>query len=412
MPLPAGLKKRLKNFGAFRALNKFRHKVFRVLCNLVGKLPVSSLTFGPPKGRHFSTKKFVEQWKSDPENPAAFHLVHEGREVLVPAPKRITGTTKQLYLNGKTYRSEDAFIATIPWGRFYRQPQAIIGPDDRLLVDMSPWWGEKWEDHWIFDRIKLKKARTLRGKSLCLGSTAWFFHFLFDHLPILDMIERAGMRLPDFDHIILENHGQPFANVVLDHLGIPREKIVDPREHPHLLCESLTAASHPMDWGDWRPAYLRRAFADCCVKPPFSASRIYITRRNAPGRRVVNEHEILPLLERRGFEIIEVEKYTLPEQIAIFRQAEVIVAVGGAAFTLLSFSKPGTKVMSLFCDEDTTGGATMKMWDMICALNGIEFNMLCVPSPNLDVNIGAPCFVADMKPDVGAFEQMLDDVLA
>ncbi len=412
MPLPAGLKKRLKNFRLFLELNKFRHKAFRLLCNLVSKLPVSSLTFGPPKGRHFSTKKFVEDWKSDPANPAAYHLIEKGKEVVVPAPRRVTGTEKEHYRTGKTYRSEDAFIATLPWGRFYRQPHAIIGPDDRLMVDMSPWWGENPRDHWIFDRIRLAKARTLRGRTLSLGTSFWFFHFLFDHLPTLGLMERAGMRLADFDHLIFEFHGQPFASAALDYLGIPREKIVDPREHPHLLCESLTAPSHPCDWGAWRCEYLRRAFADWRVPRPVSSKRIYISRRNAPGRRAANEEELLPILERHGFAIVEMEKFSLPEQISIFREAEMIVAVGGAAFTLLSFSNPGTKVLSMFCDEDMTGGALMKMWDMMCAWNGIEFNLLCGPSPNLEVNIGAPCFVADLLVDVKLFEEMIGKMMA
>jgi len=412
MPLPAGLKKRLKRLRVFQKLNEVRHKLYRKLCNLAAKLPCSSLTFGPPKGRHFSTRQFIEGFKSDPANPAVFHVQVESKEVVVPAPKITVGTEKEYLLTSRTYRSEESFLATIPWGRFYRQPRAFIAPDDRLLVDMSPWWGGKWEDHWIFDRMKLSRARTLRGKTLELGSSFWFFHFLFDHLPTLGLLERAGMSLAEFDHIIFEDHGQPFAKAVLDHLGIRREKIVDPREHPHLLCESLTAASHPGEWGDWRSAWMKRAFADIETVPPTFSKRIYVSRKGAPGRRVLNEAELEPFLKHHGFAILEMEKLSFAEQISTFRQAEVIAGVGGAAFTLLNFCRPGTKVLSIMCDEDTSAGAVMKMWDTVAALNGIEFYRLCAPSPNLYATVGSASFVADLELDVKLFEQMIGALIS
>jgi hypothetical protein len=407
MPLPAGLKKRLKRLRVFQKLNEIRHKLYRKLCNMAAKLPCSSLTFGPPKGRHPSTRKFIEGFKSDPANPASFQEGNPGREIVVPAPKVLLGTDKEFFRTPLTYQSEEAFLATIPWGRFYRQPRAFIAPDDRLLVDMSPWWGENPRDHWIFDRMKLAKARTLRGRTLELGETSWFFHFLFDNLPTLDLLERAGRSIAEFDHIILESYGQPFVGTVIDHLRIPREKIVDPRQHPHLLCESLTAISHPGGYDRWRPAFLKRAFADLRATPPVSSRRIYISRKNAPGRRVANDGELEPILRRHGFAILEMEKLSFAEQVTAFRQAEVVAGPAGAAFTHLNFCQPGTRVLSMMCDEDTSAGALMKVWDTTCALNGLEFHLLCAPSPNLHVTVGSASFVADIQPDVKLFEQMI-----
>jgi capsular polysaccharide biosynthesis protein len=106
------------------------------------------------------------------------------------------------------------------------------------------------------------------------------------------------------------------------------------------------------------------------------------------------------------------EKLSFAEQISTFRQAEVIAGVGGAAFTLLNFCRPGTKVLSIMCDEDTSAGAVMKMWDTVAALNGIEFYRLCAPSPNLYATVGSASFVADLELDVKLFEQMIGALIS
>lgn len=412
MAFLATLKARLKRNPAFAQLGKLRRRGKRLACNLAASLPCSSLTFGPPKGLHLSARKYIGDHAPDPANPGAFRVLVEPTDTVVPAPRMVLGTEKEFFRTPRAYRSEEAFLATLPWGRFYHHPHAIIAQDDRLLVDMSSWWGERPEDHWLFERLRLAPAHTLGGRTLHIGGGSWFFHFLFDSLPTLGLIERAGMKLAEFDHIILENHGQPFAEAVIDHLAIPRGKIVDPRAHPHLRCESLTAPSYPWNHAAWRSEFLRAAFAGYGAASPVPAKRIYISRKGAKMRRVANEEELAPILARHGFAMVEMEKFSFAEQIAIFRQAEIVVGPAGAAFTLLSFCKPGTKVLSMMSDEDTSGGALMKVWDMVCALNGLDFYLLCAPSPNLDVTADTPFFSADLKPDVALFEQILGAMLA
>ena len=246
MPFSPEFKRRLKRHGVFVTLNKLRRKAHRAVCDIAAKLPISSRWFGPPKGCHISTRKFFEGFKSDPANPAIFRPLIESEKITIPAAKAVFGTEKEFFHTSHTYHTAEAFLATLPWGRFHRYPFAIIAPDDRMLADISVGWGDDPKDHWIFDQLWLGKPHTLHGKTFHLGSglnCSNLFHLTYDYLPSLDLLERAGMRLAEFDHIILEVYGSPFANAILDHLGIPREKIVDPREHPHLLCDCLLYTS-------------------------------------------------------------------------------------------------------------------------------------------------------------------------
>jgi Glycosyltransferase 61 len=61
--------------------------------------------------------------------------------------------------------------------------------------------------------------------------------------------------------------------------------------------------------------------------------KILLSRRDATSRRLVNEHEVLSLLSRYGFEAVTLEGVSLSTQIELFKYATHIVAVHGAGLT-------------------------------------------------------------------------------
>ncbi len=92
-------------------------------------------------------------------------------------------------------------------------------------------------------------------------------------------------------------------------------------------------------------AYLRG-----CVERKFAAkdtggpSRFYISRSRAKHRRVTNEDQLAPMLKSFGVEIIQAEKLSISEQIALFRQAKLIVAPHGAGLSNILFSRDASIV--------------------------------------------------------------------
>jgi capsular polysaccharide biosynthesis protein len=75
--------------------------------------------------------------------------------------------------------------------------------------------------------------------------------------------------------------------------------------------------------------------------------KIFITRRTAGNRRLVNEAEIFELCAARGFEFIDPEELTIREQAILFAEASAIIGAKGAALTSCLFCHPGTKIMVL-----------------------------------------------------------------
>ena len=62
---------------------------------------------------------------------------------------------------------------------------------------------------------------------------------------------------------------------------------------------------------------------------------------------MTNEDALIVAMVGLGFEIHEPEKLSIPDQIRLFREAELVVGLGGAAFFNVVFCRPGTRVVSI-----------------------------------------------------------------
>jgi len=67
--------------------------------------------------------------------------------------------------------------------------------------------------------------------------------------------------------------------------------------------------------------------------------RIFISRKDAVMRRILNEEELLEVLEKYGFQQYVLEQMTLEEQIELFYNAEVVIGSHGAGFSNIIFSE-------------------------------------------------------------------------
>ena len=79
--------------------------------------------------------------------------------------------------------------------------------------------------------------------------------------------------------------------------------------------------------------------------------RIFVTRGSARLRRLLNEQAVVAALSAAGFETFQPASGNHHEQVEMFRNADVVVAVHGAALTNLLFCRPGTLVVELFAQD-------------------------------------------------------------
>jgi capsular polysaccharide biosynthesis protein len=87
--------------------------------------------------------------------------------------------------------------------------------------------------------------------------------------------------------------------------------------------------------------------------PPSRGSRkLFLSRRRARTRSLVNEDEILTALGA-DFELIELETMSMREQVLLFSQASAIAAPHGAGLTNILFCTQPTTVLELVHDESS-----------------------------------------------------------
>ncbi|MGI9400241.1 MAG: glycosyltransferase family 61 protein [Rhizobiaceae bacterium] len=75
--------------------------------------------------------------------------------------------------------------------------------------------------------------------------------------------------------------------------------------------------------------------------------RVYVSRRNARVRRIVNEADIIPILERYDFEILAMEELSLRDQINLMAQTDILVGAHGGGLTNMIFLRPNVPVLEL-----------------------------------------------------------------
>lgn len=83
--------------------------------------------------------------------------------------------------------------------------------------------------------------------------------------------------------------------------------------------------------------------------------RIFISRGGARMRRLNNESEIVGVLVRRGFRVVDPGSMSFAEQIALFRTARVVVGPHGAGLTNVLFCSPGATLIELNHDSFAAG---------------------------------------------------------
>jgi hypothetical protein len=195
------------------------------------------------------------------------------------------------------------------------------------------------------------------GAHLLLGNTENFGHWMLNHFPRL-LLAEGTPALRDAP-VVVGDDLRPAHHQCLVRAGIAPERILRLRRGriasfgelwvPSLLFCGIGGGLH------WNPAllgYIRKR-----LRLEFRAipkRRIYVGRKQAKWRRLLNDGEVLAALERFGFEPVDPGEMSLDAQIDLAADAQIIVGVFGAGMNLLLFAPEGTPVVELKYDMQGT----------------------------------------------------------
>lgn len=311
--------------------------------DLLRHTPISSRWIGSPKGSVPSFK----QWclESGAKYGVVYHTVYPEHDVVLAPALSLEDELHWRY-SMKGYTVPEAYVVEMPEfsGRTWGQGN-VITPDEFLVEDVSITFKSDFKDHdafWLWKYPQLIRTSS-RVASLVAVAPENYYHWLFDTLPRLHLLEKAGVR-PE-TYIVCDD--RPFQRETLERAGIGSEQRILADANLHLSADPLCVPSLPGEVGlmpKWACRYLAETFG---VTEPGPARRIYLARGAVNYRQVTNEKEVQRLLCQWDFTIVDPAQHSVAEQAALMKGAEIIVAPHGAAMTNLVFASAGAKVIEI-----------------------------------------------------------------
>lgn len=274
------------------------------------------------------------------------------------------------------------FVTEITRGRFWGfYGGSVFTEDGRLVPALSKdVWGEKL--HSALVRFRLPKLQHLPGRTLSLvtpEAAGNYHHWTVDLLPRAGLVVQAGYDLHAFDHVLVKDRGLPYQLEGLRRLGLDESKIIRVTDCTHLQTDSLVVPAVRHDntrVGVKDVQFTRHLYLPEEPSPAIATRRLYVSRRDASFRRVLNEPEIMPLLKRFGFEEVAMSHMTVAEQAKLFSEAAVLVGPNGSAFANLVFANPACRMIEFFAPGWVVG----YNW-MLADLLGLDFTAIIGEGP-------------------------------
>ncbi len=190
-----------------------------------------------------------------------------------------------------------------------------------------------------------------------------FSHFLFDWIPRLLAFVEARPDLAREGKFIFGGEQKPFQTEVLrrisERVKIPLENFVFPTERAIMklkgplfyFSDQREFMTHPLNMCHPTTVKNVKALFNDIPKTRVSLPNVYISRRDAPMRKIINESEIIAALRGLGYVDICLSDLSALDQMSLFQDAKSIVAPHGMGLTHLLFSNGDAELLELFNPE-------------------------------------------------------------
>jgi capsular polysaccharide biosynthesis protein len=228
-----------------------------------------------------------------------------------------------------------------------------------------------------------------------------YYHWITEALPRLylvrDQIADSTLLLPD-------NHNQKFH---IESLKIFRIGTISwMKQKVRYRTPELVVSSQIGRIANYHPEVMRGMVAYVKSMIPLKTDlgyKLYISRRNSPRRRVVNESELEPLLINAGFKVIDLEQFSFAEQVSMMHHCRHIVGVHGAGLANMIFMEAGAHVLELRSDDK---GANYFYFTLASTVDHRYYYQFCESKEP-----GASVQDADIYVDVDMFKKNIDLML-
>lgn len=294
---------------------------------------------------------------------ATERLVFGKRVRTLAPPLHLCGMHPCFTAASPTAHTPDFRVLELPDGYFchYRDgPLTVASAGDVVVRDFSSRFAGLVHFYETPLRQVLADAMPVDGTAVVIADDVRplnFCHWIVDWLPRLAFLGEQARRADTF--VVVPPLGAEYQWETLALCGFPRQRVIQLdvmrglRAKRLLVPNDLAVPPHPAHKAaPWVNDYLRGtlgygAFLAGLNGPP-RRHKLYVSRGDAGGRRVLNEAELTARLAMLGYESVSLAGMPAARQIATFACASHIVALHGAGLANIVFADPSATLVEIF----------------------------------------------------------------
>lgn len=296
-------------------------------------------------------------------------LITPARPVTHRWPANMDPSDETEFAGEREYHTLDSYLR--PLGRCAVSSDSVVYRNGVLLPEtvvstaQVPYYRYR---HAVKKYFFSKRVKLDQNTRYLLATDAWstgHFHWICDVLPALwsirDLAKDHCLLLPD----------QPYIRRIgpesLEMLGIRFRDIVWMSHDAFYKVPQLDRLSPVVPSGHMHPGLMQAIRDRFRTGSAAGTNRIYISRKKAMYRKVLNEPALEALLKEHGFEVMIGEDHSFADQARIFGSASVLAGIHGAGLANAVFMPAGAHLIELRRKEH--GTTNVGFWHLADALD-------------------------------------------
>ena len=269
------------------------------------------------------------------------------------------------YNNNDEYLFKKEFIRDLPNVFPVVRKNSYVSPCARFLnglifnsfqfnTELRFTWLLKLYLKFFFFLTKIRRVTRFDNILLITNSKSSnnFFHWHLDVLQKLEFIDKINneISVSKFKIIIPNDHTSDYVKKTLDAFNFDfyfqqKDEIITASRS--ILLPDIAPT------GNFRKGHilkLRERMRNHWINKKtinLNKKRIYISRKNAPIRRLKNEDTIIPILKKHGFTIVDFDILNIEEQLSYILNCEILVGMHGSGLSHMLWMKQKSKVLEI-----------------------------------------------------------------
>lgn len=235
-------------------------------------------------------------------------------------------------------------------------------PERAVFLDQSHrnYHQKEFFQYYVSDVLNEKAERPIIDQECCFiggfsGDVKFFGHYIFEFLYRLAAFDMCGA-LDKYPVAVFDEIPESWLSFI-ELYGVPRNRILRVPQHPSPQFSKVWIASCPnflaankqnySFWDDGIHHFRKRIIERAAEQSPSNQKRVFLGRKDAQHRKLVNEDTVWELLSSIGFVYPEFVGRSAAEQVSAVSSAEIIVSVTGSNSSMTQFAPSNCSIIDI-----------------------------------------------------------------